>query len=103
MYRLHVFLCLNQKTDQSCGNKAPAEALWRYMRQKVRAAGMEADEVAVTRTGCLGKCELGPCLAIYPDNVWYCFHNEADIDAIVDQHLLHGKTVESLRITPLLK
>jgi len=35
---------------------------------------------------------------VYPDNVWYTYVDSADIDEIVDRHLVNGEIVERLRI-----
>jgi (2Fe-2S) ferredoxin len=35
---------------------------------------------------------------VYPEEVWYTYVDRQDIDEIIDQHLLHGRIVERLRI-----
>ena len=42
------------------------------------------------------RCEYGPVMVIYPDNVWYAYNNEGDIDRIIDNHLRSGKIVADL-------
>ena len=42
--------------------------------------------------------EPGPVLVVYPDNVWYTFVDKEDIDDIIDNHLVHGRIVERLRL-----
>jgi (2Fe-2S) ferredoxin len=37
---------------------------------------------------------------VYPDGIWYGADSIADIDQIVDQHLLGGKPVERLQLRP---
>ena len=37
---------------------------------------------------------------VYPEAVWYTYVDSADIDEIVDSHLLGGKPVERLRLPP---
>jgi (2Fe-2S) ferredoxin len=37
---------------------------------------------------------------VYPEAVWYTFVDSADIDEIVDSHLLGGTPVERLRLPP---
>jgi (2Fe-2S) ferredoxin len=34
---------------------------------------------------------------IYPEGVWYQYHNTNDIDEIIQQHLIEGRTVERLK------
>ena len=52
----------------------------------------------VNTAGCLGRCDDGPVLVVYPDNVWYTYVDKEDIDDIIDNHLLHGRIVERLRL-----
>ncbi|MBT5547925.1 MAG: ferredoxin, partial [Gammaproteobacteria bacterium] len=47
---------------------------------------------------CLGRCEDGPVAVVYPDNIWYQYIDEEDIDEILTSHLEGGKVVERLRI-----
>lgn len=52
----------------------------------------------VSQSGCLGRCDQGPCLVIYPDSVWYSYSSYADIDEIIDTHLVAGNLVNHLLI-----
>jgi (2Fe-2S) ferredoxin len=65
----------------------------------VKALGISGEGgVRVNKAGCLDRCEEGPCVVVYPDNVWYTYVDIADIDEIVDRHLVNGEIVERLRI-----
>ena len=35
---------------------------------------------------------------VYPEGVWYTYVDKADIDEIIDEHLVNGRVVERLRI-----
>lgn len=52
----------------------------------------------INKAGCLGRCDDGPVLVVYPDNVWYTYLDEEDVDEIINEHLLHGRIVERLRL-----
>ena len=52
----------------------------------------------VSESRCLGRCEHGPVAVVYPDNVWYQYIDEEDIDEIIESHLIGGKEVERLII-----
>jgi (2Fe-2S) ferredoxin len=56
--------------------------------------------VAITRTSCLGPCELGPSVLVYPDGVMYVGVQASDIEEIFDQHLLGDQPVERLLAPP---
>jgi (2Fe-2S) ferredoxin len=35
---------------------------------------------------------------VYPDAVWYTYVDKSDIDEIIEEHLVHGRIVERLRL-----
>jgi (2Fe-2S) ferredoxin len=37
-------------------------------------------------------------LVIYPEAVWYTYVDREDIDEIIDQHLVHGRVVDRLKV-----
>lgn len=41
-------------------------------------------------------CEIGPSIMVHPDNVWYQKVTLADVDDIIEQHIVGGKPVERL-------
>jgi (2Fe-2S) ferredoxin len=55
-------------------------------------------QVRVNQSGCMDRCEEGPVCVVYPEAVWYTFVDEADVDEIIDSHLVGGKPVERLKI-----
>ncbi|MEO0266170.1 MAG: NADH-quinone oxidoreductase subunit NuoF [candidate division WOR-3 bacterium] len=64
----------------------------------IKDAGIE-DEVAVVETGCMGPCELGPVMLVYPDGVFYIRLKEADVEEIVKEHFIKGRPVKRLQWT----
>lgn len=101
-YRHHVFFCLNEREPghpRGCCAGHNAVALQGYAKDRVKAMGMAGPgQVRVNKAGCLDRCELGPVVVVYPDNVWYTYVDEHDIDEIVESHLRDGKPVERLRL-----
>lgn len=55
-------------------------------------------KINVIRTGCFGLCQKGPMVAIYPDKVFYTHVHEADVDKIVQSHVLNGEVVKELQM-----
>lgn len=55
-------------------------------------------KIRVSKSGCLGRCSSGPCIVIYPEGVWYTYSSFADIDEIIEKHLVAGRIVEQLLI-----
>lgn len=96
-FRCHIFVCTNVRPAghrRGCCAEKDAERLRNYMKVRVKEAGL--DDVRVNSAGCLDRCELGPTMVIYPEGVWYTFRSEADLDEIIQAHLIAGKRVERL-------
>lgn len=98
-YRAHLFVCTNQRPPghkRGCCAGKDSERLRNYMKKRAKELGIE--DVRVNNAGCLDRCELGPCVVIYPEGVWYAPQNEADCDEILEKHLMQGKRVERLML-----
>ncbi len=91
--RIHVFVCIAKYCKE---NKS--EALYDRLREIVKEKKLQ--DVTVTGSGSVGLCDIGPNIVVYPDGVWYAGVKNEDLPEIVEQHLIKGKPVERLRITP---
>ncbi len=98
-YRYHVFCCTNirPETDErgSCGG-ARGAALRNHLKAQAKEAGLE--DVRINTAGCLGRCEEGPVVVVYPEGIWYGVRSTEDMDAILESHLSRGIPIESLRL-----
>ncbi|MEI6915903.1 MAG: NAD(P)H-dependent oxidoreductase subunit E, partial [Armatimonadota bacterium] len=72
-----------------------AEEITRRMREKVTELGLNVD-VSVFDTGCVGTCDLGPLVIVYPEGTFYVRLKPADADLIVEEHLQNNRVVEKL-------
>ncbi|GAB4223834.1 MAG: NAD(P)H-dependent oxidoreductase subunit E [Gammaproteobacteria bacterium] len=97
-YKKHLFFCVNQrKPGKKCCAQADAEAMRDYVKQRLKKLGLVGDSgIRVNTAGCLGRCAEGPILVIYPEGVWYTYHNKVDLDEIIEQHILRDCQVERL-------
>ncbi len=97
----HVFVCCNRRPDGhprgSCAAKG-SEKLRDYM--KVRAKELGIAGVRINMAGCLDRCELGPCLVVYPEGVWYKIESTSDVDAVLAGHLVAGGRATALLLPP---
>jgi len=84
-YVCHVFVCVNDRKGarQSCAD-GDAIALRDALKDAVAARGLRG-RVRVTRSGCLGLCEQGPNVMLYPQRVWFTGVTMDDLDTIMDQ------------------
>ncbi|MES9868997.1 MAG: ferredoxin [Sedimenticola sp.] len=97
-YRYHLFFCINQREgDEACCQQFNARDAHFYVKTRLKSLGLDgAGQVRANKAGCLGRCEQGPVLVVYPDAVWYTYVDRADLDEIVEEHLLNGRVVERL-------
>ena len=97
LFRHHVFCCSQQRPPShprgSCAAKN-AHPLWEQLGQRIQAKGLL--DVGMAWTGCLGFCSAGPLMVVYPEGLWYRPETPADIDEIVDSHLVNDTPVERL-------
>jgi (2Fe-2S) ferredoxin/SAM-dependent methyltransferase len=98
-FRYHVLACNQQKADNvPCCAAAGANIVLNALREQITKLGL-ADEILISTTGCLGACEHGPVMIVYPDGVWYGALKPADAAEIAASHLRDGKPVERLMLS----
>jgi (2Fe-2S) ferredoxin len=99
-YTHHVFFCTNQRaTGETCCNNHHAIDMRAHAKDRVKALGSKIPGIVrISAAGCLGRCKEGPTMVIYPEAVWYTYVDKDDVDEIIDQHLVHGRIVERLKI-----
>ena len=89
-FRAHVLVC----GGTGCVSSGSNALIERFEEQLVQQ-GLEK-EVKVVRTGCFGLCEAGPVVIVYPEGTFYSRVRVEDVDEIVVEHLLKGRTVQHL-------
>ena len=99
-FKHHVFFCTNQRaTGETCCNNHAAVEMQTYAKTRIAELGLKGKgQVRINKAGCLDRCDDGPVLVVYPDNVWYTYVDREDIDDIISEHLQNGRIVERLRI-----
>jgi sirohydrochlorin cobaltochelatase len=88
--RKHVLVCGNVDCAEG-GSIALIEELRRLIKQAAIA-----DDVRVTRTGCMGRCGEGPTVVVYPDGIWYRGVAPEDAASLVSEHLVGDRIVARL-------
>ena len=99
-YKHHIFFCTNKREDGSaCCQNFDAQGMRDYAKKRSKELGIAGKgNVRVNTAGCLDRCEQGPVVVVYPDDVWYTYVDQEDIDEIIDEHLVHGRIVKRLQI-----
>ena len=98
-YRCHVFVCTNERPaghPRGCCKNKGSEKLRDYMKARAKELGLK--DVRINSAGCLDRCDKGPVIVVYPEDVWYTYVDQEDIDEIVESHLVNGKIVERLLV-----
>ncbi|MDD2422197.1 MAG: NADH-quinone oxidoreductase subunit NuoF [Heliobacteriaceae bacterium] len=65
------------------------------LKAELAAKGLEK-EVKVVLTGCMGPCDMGPVMIVYPEGTFYRRVKPKDAATIVEEHLANGTPVRRL-------
>ncbi len=99
VFPYHVFCCSQQRPPAhprgSCASRHGGP-LWEKLSSQIE--GRQLTGVSVVRTGCLGFCNAGPLMVVYPQGVWYRPTCAEDVDEIVQTHFVEGRIVERLAL-----
>ena len=95
-FRYHAFVCTQEKSDGApCCAGAGSVQVLDALHRELGANGL-SDEVQVSSCGCLGLCDSGPVMVVYPEGTWYTKLASPEISEIVTSHLQNGKPVDRL-------
>ena len=94
----HVFVCSQQRPPNhprgSCaaaGASPLLQSFWAELQKR-----QSHEQIAITYSGCLGPCDGGPNVLVYPEGTLYRGVTAADVGEIFDVHLERGEVVERL-------
>jgi len=91
IFRSQVFVC----GGDYCTN-AESQNLYNVFKAEVRKNNLE-QEIEILKTGCLGLCELGPVVIIYPEGTVYEKVTKNDVAEIVKEHFINNNIVDRLQ------
>jgi len=97
-FERHIFICGNVRPPghpRGCCDPTGQAELEKMFKKKLAERGLKG-KVRANHAGCLDQCEHGPNLVVYPEAVWYGRVSLADVDEIVDSHIVQGRPVERL-------
>ncbi len=96
--RLHFFVCTNARpplAKPSCGPRGGNQIL-AMLKEEVERRQLKA-EVRICASSCLGPCEDGPNIVVYPEGIWYQGVTPDDVPELVESHIVGNRPVERLR------
>lgn len=81
-YRSHLFVCtFKRQSGESCGAKGSEALRDRLKARAKRELPPELRELTrVNASGCLGHCEQGIALVLYPEGKWFLGVKADDAD-----------------------
>lgn len=98
----HIFVCTNRRPDgvpKGCCASKGSEDIRLAFKKELDARGIKGD-IRANASGCLDACEKGVAVVVYPEGIWYGGVTLADVAVIVDEHVVGGRPVERLRMSP---
>jgi (2Fe-2S) ferredoxin len=97
----HIFVCTQRRGEGhprgSCGAKGGEQVFDAFAQALIRR-NLQG-RIALTGTSCLGPCQAGANVLIYPGSFMYSWIEPQDAELIVQQHLVEG-TPYADKLTP---
>ena len=87
-YDKQIFVCTNNKEGKDCScadNKG--EEVFRSLREIAKLRGLHP-RIRVAQAKCLGQCNEGVNIMVYPDNVWLSSVRMEDVENIANQYIV---------------
>ena len=93
-YKKRIFICTNQREGEksSCTRRGSDQTI-SFLKKEIEERGLKFD-VKVVACGCLGLCEQGPNLIVYPEGKWYSGVTAEKAKDFAADVLVAGKTHE---------
>ncbi len=105
LYEKHVFVCENERDETdvrgSCSRKGSKE-FRRLLKERIKEIGLSS-KIRINKSGCLGTCNQGISVVIYPQGIWYGKVTTDDIPEIVERTLLQGEVIDRLLMSFMRK
>ena len=100
-FEKHIFVCENKRPEGHpkgcCADKNSIEVRALF-KKRLNELGLST-EVRSNAAGCLDACEHGVTVIVYPEQIWYGKVTVADVEEIIQEHIVKNNPVERLKIT----
>ena len=89
-YNKHIFVCVNERSSDnqrgSCAKCGGMDIRMKFVKL-INEHGLKGI-VRANKSGCLDRCEMGPCIVVYPAGKWYTGINLNDCEKIFSKSLI---------------
>jgi (2Fe-2S) ferredoxin len=91
-FEKQIFVCINdrQGASPSCGDHQ-GEAVFKELRRIAKERGLHP-RIRVAQAKCLGMCNQGVNIMVYPDEAWYSHISLKDVEALAEKYLSPDKS-----------
>jgi len=84
-YKNHIFFCAHKREDSACCGSDQTAEIIQYAKDQAKSLGLtKATQFRISSSGCMGRCNDGPFLVIYPKGQWFKYTTKQDIDQILN-------------------
>ena len=82
-YKCHLFICIKSRSTgrKSCGDNGDPD-LKGILKDEIKDRGLKSI-VRVSESCCLGVCDAGPNIMIYPQRIWLSEVTIDDVESIL--------------------
>lgn len=86
-YEKQIFVCTNDRKGESCscGDNKGAE-VFRHLRNLAKERKLHP-RIRIAQATCLGQCNSGVNVMVYPDNEWFSRVTLENCDEIAQKYL----------------
>lgn len=92
---IHVMICSQQRPAGhprgSCGEKGAAALMPAFSQSLIKHNLVQ--KVSLVSTGCLGPCQVGASVLVFPGATLYANVKVSDVETIIEEHLIGGTPV----------
>jgi (2Fe-2S) ferredoxin len=98
-YENHIFICVNERLEMPVKKSCSLNGL--AIRQKFVEELKKNDlffKVRANKSGCLGLCNNGPIVVIYPEGIWYSKVTIEDVPIIIKETIINKRVIKRLLV-----
>jgi NADH:ubiquinone oxidoreductase subunit F (NADH-binding)/(2Fe-2S) ferredoxin len=90
--RTDILLCCGSGCVSAGALKIKEALIEELKKQKI------SEEINLIETGCMGPCDYGPVMMVYPEGIFYKNLNVEDVPEMVEEHLVKGRPLKRLML-----